>query len=73
MDAHPARTDGTPAKCPRCGSDPDRPGATYCSKCGARFDAVPVGSHGFGVAFVFLLITVGVFSALWFVITFVLK
>jgi hypothetical protein len=35
--------------------------------------AIPIGSHGFGVAFVFLLITVGVFSALWFVITFVLK
>jgi hypothetical protein len=61
------------AKCPRCGSEADRPGASYCSKCGTRLDAVPVGSHGFGAAFMVLLIAVGVFAALWFVVTFVLK
>jgi hypothetical protein len=62
-----------PTKCPRCGSDADRAGATYCSKCGARLDAVPVGSHGFGVAFMLLVIAVGVFAALWFVVTDVIK
>ncbi len=60
-------------KCPRCGSDADRAGASYCSKCGTRLDAVPVGSHGFGVAFMFLLITIGVFTGLWYLLRVVLK
>jgi hypothetical protein len=60
-------------KCPRCGSEADRAGATYCSKCGARLDAVPVGSHGFGAALTILVIAVGAFAALWIVVRIILK
>jgi uncharacterized protein (DUF983 family) len=57
-------------KCPSCGRESDRANASYCNQCGARLDAVPAGSHGFGVAFMVLLVATAVTAAIWLLVKF---